>query len=162
MEVRAGYKQTEVGAIPEEWGVSPLHDVAQIRSGFAKNANASMTDPVRVHYLRVANVQDGFLDLSEMSQIDVSRGDLQRFAVLPGDVLMNEGGDRDQLGRGAIWQGEFSPCIHQNHVFVVRCGPKVEPAFLNFWSAGATGRRYFLVAWKADDESGFNQQDSAW
>ncbi len=148
MEVRAGYKLTELGVIPREWGVTLLRDVAQVRSGIAKNGNVSVTDPVTVHYLRVANVQDGFLDLTDMSQIEVSRGDLQRFALLPGDVLMNEGGDRDKLGRGSIWQGEFSPCIHQNHVFVVRCGRKVEPNFLNIWSAGATGRRYFLVAGK--------------
>lgn len=148
MEVKPGYKQTELGVIPEEWDVRPLRDVAQIRSGIAKNANTVTADPVLVHYLRVANVQDGFLDLSEMSRIEVSRSDLQRFAVLPGDVLMNEGGDRDKLGRGSIWRGEFQPCIHQNHVFVVRCGRSVIPDYLTIWSAGSTARRYFLVAGK--------------
>ena len=148
MEVKPGYQQTEVGVIPEEWKVKSLRDVAQIRSGIAKNANTTTTDPVLVHYLRVANVQDGFLDLSEMSRIEVSRSDLQRFAVLRGDVLMNEGGDRDKLGRGSIWRGEFQPCIHQNHVFVVRCGRSVIPDYLTIWSAGSTARRYFLVAGK--------------
>jgi type I restriction enzyme S subunit len=33
---------------------------------------------------------------------------------------MNEGGDFDKLGRGTVWDGEINPCIHQNHVFVVR------------------------------------------
>ncbi|MEI8243426.1 MAG: hypothetical protein WCI17_09195 [bacterium] len=107
MNMKPGYKQTEVGVIPVEWEVHSLREVTQIRSGIAKNANTATTDPVLVHYLRVANVQDGFLDLSEMSRIEVSRNDLQRFAVLPGDVLMNEGGDRDKLGRGSIWRGEF-------------------------------------------------------
>ena len=125
-----------------------LRHVAEIRSGIAINANANAPDPVRVHYLRVANVQDGFLDLSDMSMLDVSRRDLDRFAVLPGDVLMNEGGDRDKLGRGSIWRGEFNPCVHQNHVFVVRCRPAVIPEFLTTWSAGAMARRYFLVAGK--------------
>jgi len=146
--VPAGYKQTEVGIIPKEWDAKPLRVVAQIRSGIAKNANTAISDPVPVHYLRVANVQDGFLDLSEMSKIEVSRSDLQRFAVLPGDVLMNEGGDRDKLGRGSIWRGEFQPCIHQNHVFVVRCGSQVVPEYLTNWSAGSIARRYFLVAGK--------------
>ena len=61
---------------------------------------------------------------------------------------MNEGGDRDKLGRGSIWRGEFQPCIHQNHVFVVRCGRSVIPDYLTIWSAGSTARRYFLVAGK--------------
>jgi hypothetical protein len=99
-ETPAGYKRTEVGVIPEDWEVKALCAVAEIRSGIAKNSNISVSDPVLVHYLRVANVQDGFLDLSEMNQIAVSHRDLQRFAVLPGDVLLNEGGDLiDKLGR---------------------------------------------------------------
>jgi type I restriction enzyme S subunit len=148
MAVKAGYQQTEVGVIPQEWEVKFLREVAQIRSGIAKNINVAVTNPIRVHYLRVANVQDGFLDLSEMNQIEISRGDLQRYAVLPGDVLMNEGGDLDKLGRGAIWQGEFNPCVHQNHVFVVRCGSTVDSTYVNIWSAGSVARRYFLVAGK--------------
>ncbi len=148
MEVRQGYKQTEQGVIPEDWDVKPLRALANIRSGIAKNSNTSVSDPIRVHYLRVANVQDGFLDLTDMSHIEVSRSDLNRFSVLPGDVLMNEGGDLDKLGRGSIWRGEFQPCIHQNHVFVVRCGSSVSPEYLTIWSSGTKARRYFLIAGK--------------
>ncbi|MEP6755291.1 MAG: restriction endonuclease subunit S [Chthonomonadales bacterium] len=148
MELKPGYKQTEVGVLPENWDVTRLRDVAQIRSGIAKNSNVVVNDPVLVHYLRVANVQDGFLDLSEMSKIEVSRSNLKRYAVLPGDVLMNEGGDLDKLGRGSIWLGQFDPCVHQNHVFVVRCGSRLSPQYLNKWSGAAAARRYFMVAGK--------------
>ena len=146
--MKPGYKQTVVGVIPEEWSVRSLVDVAEIRTGIAKNSNISVIDPVLVHYLRVANVQDGFLDLSEMSKIQVSRNDLTRYAVLPGDMLMNEGGDLDKLARGSIWRGEFSPCVHQNHVFVVRCGSTLSPEFLSVWTGTAPARRYFLLAGK--------------
>jgi type I restriction enzyme S subunit len=61
---------------------------------------------------------------------------------------MNEGGDLDKLGRGALWQGEFSPCVHQNHVFVVRCGPRLFPAYLNCWTGAVAARRYFMIAGK--------------
>jgi type I restriction enzyme S subunit len=61
---------------------------------------------------------------------------------------MNEGGDLDKLGRGAIWSGQLSPCIHQNHVFVVRCGPSLLPEYLNAWTAAAPSRRYFMLAGK--------------
>jgi type I restriction enzyme S subunit len=142
------YKQTEVGVIPEEWEVKTLCNVAEIRSGIAKNSNISVRDPILVHYLRVANVQDGFLDLTEMSMIEVTRHDLKRYAVLPGDVLMNEGGDLDKLGRGSVWQGEFIPCVHQNHVFVVRCRSTISHEYLNIWTGTTTARRYFLVAGK--------------
>ena len=45
---------------------------------------------------------------------------VERFSLVEGDVLMNEGGDYDKVGRGAMWTGEISPCLHQNHVFAVR------------------------------------------
>jgi type I restriction enzyme, S subunit len=143
-----GYKLTEVGVIPEDWDVKPLCNIAEIRSGIAKNSKVSVIDPIFVHYLRVANVQDGFLDLKDMSKIGVSRNDLKRYAVLPGDVLMNEGGDLDKLGRGSIWRGEFNPCIHQNHVFIVRSRSSLLPEYLNTWTSGISARRYFLVAGK--------------
>ncbi|MCC7080559.1 MAG: restriction endonuclease subunit S [Burkholderiales bacterium] len=135
-----------MGVIPEDWRAASLREVAQIRSGIAKNSKTTVMDPVRVHYLRVANVQDGYLDLSEMAELEVSNSELHRFSVLPGDVLMNEGGDRDKLGRGAIWRGQFEPCVHQNHVFVVRCGKHVVPEFLTLWAAGSVARKHFLIA----------------
>ena len=146
--LRVGYKQTEVGVIPEDWAVSGLAQLADIRGGIAKNENVAVSDPVSVHYLRVANVQDGYLSLSEMSKIQLSRKDLARYTVLPGDVLMNEGGDLDKLGRGAIWRGEFNPCVHQNHVFVVRCKENLLPDYLNVWTATSAARRFFLLAGK--------------
>jgi type I restriction enzyme, S subunit len=146
--VRPGYKKTEVGVIPEHWDVQHLANVADVRGGIAKNSRVTVSDPVSVPYLRVANVQDGFLDLSEVSWIELSRHDLTRYSVLPGDVLMNEGGDLDKLGRGAIWKGEFSPCVHQNHVFVVRCKPQLLPEYLDVWTGTKSARRFFLFAGK--------------
>jgi type I restriction enzyme, S subunit len=146
--MKAGYKMTEVGVIPEDWDVSTLSRLAGIRGGIAKNENAAVSDPVSVHYLRVANVQDGYLNLSDMSKIQLSRKNLARYMVLPGDVLMNEGGDLDKLGRGAIWRGEFNPCVHQNHVFVVRCKENLLPDYLNVWTTTPAARRFFLLAGK--------------
>jgi type I restriction enzyme S subunit len=148
MELKPGYKQTEVGVIPEDWEVRRLSDLAKIRSGIAKNSKASLSNPVTVPYLRVANVQDGFLDLGEVSSISIGRDDLERYLLRPGDVLMNEGGDLDKLGRGAIWRDELKQCIHQNHVFAIRCTAALLPEFLNAWASGKAARRYFVVAGK--------------
>ena len=59
-----------------------------------------------------------------------------------GDVLMNEGGDADKLGRGYIWYGEIAPCLHQNHVFAVR--PKlIRSEWINAWTSTVGAKRYF-------------------
>lgn len=142
------FKDSPLGRIPRDWDLCPLLDLAEVRSGIAKNSNRALNNPVDVHYLRVANVQDGFLDLSEMSKIRINRAEVAKYAVQAGDVLMNEGGDLDKLGRGALWRGEYHPCVHQNHVFVVRCRGGLEPAFLDAWTGSAPARRYFIVAGK--------------
>lgn len=59
---------------------------------------------------------------------------------------MNEGGDFDKLGRGAVWQGQIVPCLHQNHVFKVRTEPnRLLPAFLAALSGSAYGKRFFVL-----------------
>jgi len=143
-----GYKLTEVGVIPEDWEVCILSKIAVIQGGIAKNAERNVHDPIKVFYLRVANVQDGYLDLSEMSTLTISKSDLIRYSVYANDILMNEGGDYDQLGRGAVWKGQYSPCIHQNHVFVVRCRNLIIADFLSAYTRSRASKQYFLYAGK--------------
>jgi type I restriction enzyme, S subunit len=83
------FKQTEIGEVPEGWEVLPLAAVARVQTGVAKGKK-NIVDPVSLPYLRVANVQDGYLDLSEIKEITVSRADVDRYRVLPGDVLLTE------------------------------------------------------------------------
>ena len=67
---------------------------------------------------------------------------LPKLALRPGDVLFNEGGDRDKLGRGWVWSGEVDGCIHQNHVFRVRLSGSFEPRFVSWWG-NSFGRDWF-------------------
>lgn len=140
----ARFKETEIGRVPEGWDVRRLGELAAIQTGLAKNERRIMLNPVTVSYLRVANVQDGYVDLTEVKSVQVERADLERFALRAGDVLMNEGGDIDKLGRGTVWEGQIDPCIHQNHVFSVRAdSEKLLPRFLAAVAESPHGRDYF-------------------
>lgn len=141
-------KQCKVGDSPEAWTVRTLGDIAEVRSGLAKNSKRVLADPVEVAYLRVANVQDGYLDLSEVKSIQLERARLGRYRLQPGDVLLNEGGDIDKLGRGDVWEGQIDPCVHQNHVFSVRCGPLIRPRYLAFILESSLGKAYFRAKGK--------------
>jgi type I restriction enzyme, S subunit len=130
---------------PEGWKIVPLASIAQIRTGIAKSSQRKFTDPVQMPYLRVANVQDGYLDLSEMKSIIIGRSEITRYLLHDGDVLLTEGGDFDKLGRGTIWKSEIPECLHQNHVFVVRTHQDILlPNFLSALTGSAYGRSYFL------------------
>ncbi|WP_338431790.1 restriction endonuclease subunit S [Synechococcus elongatus] len=107
-----------LGQVPAHWEIKRLKQVASIQTGLAKGKDltSEKEEVVEVPYLRVANVQDGYLLLDEVRTIAIPKSQIKRYLLQSGDVLMNEGGDFDKLGRGCIWQEEVEGCIHQNHV----------------------------------------------
>ncbi|MEW8036765.1 MAG: restriction endonuclease subunit S [Candidatus Thiodiazotropha sp.] len=138
-------KQTEIGLIPESWEVAPLSDCAVVQTGIAKGRKVKAEEAVEVPYLRVANVQDGYLDLSEMKSITIRKNEQQRFALQEGDAVLTEGGDFDKLGRGFIWHGQIDNCVHQNHVFAVRPdATRISSEFFAYQSQSPYGKSYFL------------------
>jgi restriction endonuclease S subunit len=122
---------------------SALQEFAEIRTGIAKNSSDE-GDMAELPYMRVANVQDGYLDLSEIKTINVDKGRIARYLLQKGDVLINEGGDLDKVGRGVIWHGEIRECLHQNHVFAVRCSERLIPEFLSLLLKTSYSKNYFL------------------
>ena len=109
-----------LGEIPEHWEKWRLKFLAEVRTGLTIGKDYGARSVEDYHYLRVANVQDGYLSLDDITTVSVPETEAVSCLLQPGDVLMNEGGDIDKLGRGCVWRGEVSPCLHQNHVFCVR------------------------------------------
>ena len=138
-------KQTEIGPLPESWEVVPLSDCALVQTGIAKGRRVDAEEAIEVPYLRVANVQDGYLDLTEMKTITIRKNEQQRFALQEGDVVLTEGGDFDKLGRGFIWHSQVNKCVHQNHVFAVRPDTsRISSEFFAYQSQSPYGKSYFL------------------
>jgi type I restriction enzyme S subunit len=131
--------------LPEGWTWTTLDALAEIKGGITKDQNRKHTAPARsVPYLRVANVQRGYIDLTEVKEIVTTEDEIQELALKPGDILFNEGGDRDKLGRGWVWNGELPECIHQNHVFRARLHvAELNPKLIS-WYANTFGQKFFF------------------
>jgi type I restriction enzyme, S subunit len=126
------------------WIKKRLESLATVQTGIAKGKKG-IQDPVDLPYLRVANVQDGHLDLREIKKITIPKKLIERYLLKVGDVLLTEGGDFDKLGRGTIWRGQIEFCLHQNHIFVVRPDPLVLiPEFFSYQASSPYGKKYFL------------------
>lgn len=133
-----------LGDIPKNWDVQPLKTVAQIQSGITLGKDYSAQGTREYPYLRVANVQAGFVNLSVVKTIRVPDTEARRSFLDVGDVLMTEGGDLDKLGRGCVWDGQVSPCLHQNHIFAVRPNNlKIDPRFLSALLGVTYAKAYF-------------------
>jgi type I restriction enzyme, S subunit len=130
--------------IPKEWEMTSLSKVAIIQTGLAKGKK-NQKNIVSLPYLRVANVQDGYLDLSEIKEIEIDRGQVSRYLLQNEDILLTEGGDFDKLGRGSIWHCQIDPCLHQNHIFAVRVDrERLSPYFFSQQISSFYGKTYFL------------------
>ena len=131
-------------------GVTTLSKIADINGGITKGQRYSQdTDLISLPYLRVANVQDGYLDLQEIKEILLRARDRDKYTLRYGDVLYTEGGDRDKLGRGTIWRNQIPECVHQNHVFRARVNRKLAlPEFVAYWSLTKTAKDYFFSSSK--------------
>ena len=134
----------EHGVGLDSWEIKPLMEVASLQTGLMKGKRYE-GKTVFLPYLRVANVQDGFLDLKEIKEIEVSPSSVSRYLLKRGDVLFTEGGDFDKLGRGTVWEEEIPNCLHQNHIFVVRPDESVlNPYFLSYQAGSKYGKTYFM------------------
>mgnify|MGYP001199935374 CR=1 FL=1 len=130
--------------LPDGWVWASLSQITWIKGGITVDKKRNPTNPITLPYLRVANVQNGYLDLSHVREITVEAEKAEECLLKPGDILLNEGGDRDKLGRGWVWSGEIERCIHQNHVFRARpVLAELSSKFVSFY-ANAFGQPFFM------------------
>ena len=128
------------------WPVKPLDETADISSGVALGRKLVGKETRPVPYLRVANVKDGYLDLSEVKETPATAVEIKKLRLQAGDMLLTEGGDPDKLGRGTFWQEELPECIHQNHIFRVRFDLNhFLPEFVSAQIGSSYGKAYFLA-----------------
>lgn len=122
-----------------------LDSLADIVSGITKGRKVKTDDLYEVPYMAVSNVKDGYIDWTTVKTIMATGGEIDQYRLMPGDVLMTEGGDPDKLGRGAIIHEPPKDCIHQNHIFRVRLKQDVLlSAFMAQYLQQQKAKRYFL------------------
>lgn len=118
------------------WPTVSLGDVAEIQGGIQKQPKRS---PQRNAYpfLRVANVTAQGLNLDEIHAIELFEGELERYRLRRGDLLVVEGnGSASQIGRAAVWDGSIKDAVHQNHLIRVRPGCLLNERFLGLvWNS---------------------------
>jgi type I restriction enzyme, S subunit len=110
-----GYKQTEVGVIPEEWLVSTVGDEFHIQLG--KMLDVEKNVGVQKPYLGNKSIQWGRIEIDDIGLIALTPSDMQRFRLKNGDLLVCEGGES---GRAAIWNSQIDECYYQKALHRLR------------------------------------------
>jgi len=126
MEVRAGYKQSDVGLIPEQWVCKPLSEfIGFISYGFT-NPMPTVNDGI--YMITATDIDKGRLQLRtarKTSEAAFQKRLTAKSKPRRHDILLTKDGT---LGRLAL-VGTEAICINQS-VAVLRPNEKVEPVFL--------------------------------
>ncbi len=101
-------------ALPDHWRTVTLVEVADTALGKMLD-KARPKGSIAVPYLRNVNVQWGRINTHDVLTVDLNEDERDRFALVPGDLLVCEGGD---IGRAAIWHGgreymAFQKALHR-------------------------------------------------
>lgn len=113
-----------------EWSdMSEVGDIQMGRQLSPKYKTGQNSRP----YLRVANVFDGYIDTSDVGEMDFSDTEFAIYRLQKGDVLLNEGQSRELVGRSAIFHDEVKDCCFQNTLIRFRPGPQVLSEFAHFY-----------------------------
>ncbi len=131
------YKTDE---LPESWELTDLGSIAEVSGGITLNAKRKEL-PLKLPYLRVANVYANRLELDEIKEVGVSQAEAERTSLQEGDLLLVEGnGSIDQIGRVAMWDGSIDPCLHQNHLIRVRLSDLTTARYVLLYLLSPMGR----------------------
>ena len=113
------YKDSGVewlGHVPAHWGVCALNYRYEVELG-------KMLDEKRITgnhlapYLRNTDVQWNRINVEDLPQMDFANGDLERYSLERGDLLVCEGGE---VGRAAIWEAPLTECYYQKALHRIR------------------------------------------
>ena len=145
MEVKPGYKQTEVGVIPEDWHVTYLSDVLSDgpKNGYSgtcgKGARGTPT-------LSLTATTSGYLILDDetvkrLNETIDPRSDL---FLEPGDVLVQRSNTSELVGMTAVFNGDSGTYVYPD--LMMRLRFKDDGTAHWFWryANSAHGRRHFV------------------
>ena len=125
-----------------QWPTIELGEMATLSLGFTKGQRVGSL--VDVPYLRAANLYFSELRLHDVSRIAVLPAEAEKHRLETGDLLLTEGGNSWDLGRGWIWEGQIAGCIHQNSIIRASGFPAdVNPRFVAHALETRELRQYF-------------------
>lgn len=123
-------KRTILDAIPREfpgnWRVGTVADAGNVDLGRQRHPDWHSGNHMHP-YLRVANVFEDRIDSSDLMEMDFPPDVFERFRLVKGDILLNEGQSPEFLGRPAMYTGDPPDAAFTNSLLRFRVHPDVLP-----------------------------------
>lgn len=85
-EIKQGYKQTDIGVIPEDWGVEPIGNLFVFKNGLNKAKEFFGYGTPIVNYMDVYS-KNSLISSDIKGKVYLSNSEIQRYDVKAGDVF---------------------------------------------------------------------------
>jgi type I restriction enzyme S subunit len=130
-----------VPEVPEGWSLVALQDVLQeIQYGTSERAVKNLKNGVPV--LRMGNIQDGTIDLSDLKWIDRQTKNLSAFRLERGDILFNRTNSPELVGKAAVFDHEIE-AVFASYLVRLRCdASRVSSRYVCAWINSPWGRQW--------------------
>lgn len=114
MELRAGYKETDVGVIPEDWVVNSIRElVDRVRlGGNYPNIERETSRPL----IKMGNMGRGNISTTKMEYIPEAFPVEEQHLLEGGDVIFNTRNTLDLVGKVCIWRNELPVAYYNSNV----------------------------------------------
>ena len=140
-KVSSDVAERDLPALPEGWLWCRNDQAGTVQLGRQRTPKDHHGPHMRP-YLRVANVYEDRLALTDVKQMNFSPSEFETFRLNDGDILLNEGQSLELVGRPAMYRGEIDGCCFQNTLVRFRVTDEVDKDFalLTFLYAMHAGR----------------------
>lgn len=101
-----GEENIDDGILPVGWEWKLMSEVGSIQLGRQRAPRYHSGQHIRP-YLRVQNVFEDRIDLSDVMEMDFPPQDFEKYQLVYGDILLNEGQSPELLGRPAMYRNEL-------------------------------------------------------
>ncbi len=157
--MRKGYKQTDVGIIPEDWNVTPLGQQLRRIPNYGINAAATSFDFRFPTYLRITDItEDGRFD--ETTKASVDHPASASYLLEPGDIVFARTGA--SVGKSYLFNPEDGQLVFAG--FLIRVSPDTKrliPAFLKFYVQSRTYWNWIKTNSMRSGQPGINGREYA-
>jgi restriction endonuclease S subunit len=116
---------TGLPKLPDGWCWSSVQQVGSVQLGRQRSPQ-NHNGPHMRPYLRVANVFEDRIDLSDVMEMNFTPQEFENFRLSYGDILLNEGQSMELVGRPAIYRDEMPGVCFTNSLVRFRVYDGVE------------------------------------
>lgn len=130
----------EAPKVPEGWSLFALQDLIR-RSQYGTSVKADGNAKTGVPVLRMGNIRDGRIDLSDLKYMDPAKEDVASYTVRRGDILFNRTNSPELVGKAAVYDLDGRPVVFASYLVRVECDERlVDSRYVCGWINSPWGR----------------------